>query len=100
MSEPIELGRPHLMLSHLRGDDGLTPCQAVDLLDHVLGLDHILGGLVVQGMFRRESTDLLQPGFPSGSPHIPLLLEEFNHTGQDVLGVTHYGDVHGHVLAD
>ncbi len=88
------------MLPDLRGDDGLAPGQVMNLLDYVLRLDHILGRFIVQGMLCRVLTDLLQPGFPGSLPHIPLLLEKFDHSGQNVFGVPHYGNVHGHILAD
>jgi hypothetical protein len=39
--EPIELGRPHLMLTDVGRDDRLATRQPVQLVDHILRLDDL-----------------------------------------------------------
>ena len=89
----VELGRPHLVLAHIRGHDGRSLCEPVQLIDDVLGLE---GAplMVVQRVCRLPSLDLLQPF--GGVPRLELPVEVREHRAR----VTDNGAVHWVQLVD
>ena len=69
--ELIELGGPHLVLPHVGGDDGVAARYFIDLFDHELGLDDIIGVLVGQRALFAPRLDLLEPAFCGWRPRAP-----------------------------
>ena len=63
----IVLRRPHLILTHLGGDDGLSLCQFIQFFDHILGFDGIF--LFVSQRFG------VFPLLNLLEPRVPLFLE-------------------------
>ena len=61
--EMVELRRPHLMLSHFRGDVGVAILgEFVEALDRVLRLDDLIRVAIGQGILRPPFADLRPPG--------------------------------------
>jgi len=102
--EMIELGRPHLVLADLGGDDGVAAGQLMQLLDDELRLDN--PGLldIPQRMPALPFPDLLVPGGMAGrrllAVKILSAVEPSVHGDEGVLAVGDYGDVDPDVLAD
>jgi len=87
-----ELRRPHLILPDLGGDDGIRRNLA-KLLDHILGLDDIHIRNIAQRIVLLPALHLLIP-LPSGfGPHL------LGQSRQCIFGVSHYRDIHPHILA-
>jgi hypothetical protein len=72
-----QLGRPHLVLADVGGDDGFTVGDAVDLGHKVLGLDLVDRNFHLEGMLFHPAADGVPPigtlcGFLSGPFRLPL----------------------------
>ena len=104
MLEVVELGRPHLVLAHFGGDDGLAFGQLLQLFDDVLGLDDLVLIRIGKGMRRLPVGDLPPPRgqllLHGVFPAIALAVEPAVYGGEGQGTVGHDGDVDRHVLAD
>ena len=89
----VELRRPHLILAHFRGDDGLALAGPVDLADHVLRLEAAIV-LPLQRVL----------ALPLQNALVPLRMRRLRHLlhqrAKHVLHVAHDGQRHRDVLAD
>ena len=102
--ELVELGRPHLVLADLGGDDGLALGQPGDDLHHVLGLDLVRRGGIGQRLFGLPGGDALQPGRADPGRRGGRLgrgrFQALAQGGEEAFAIGHHRDVHGHVFLD
>src|SRR3954469_6021803 len=59
--ELVELRGPHLMLSHIGGDEGVAPGHFIELLEHELRLDDLRVAVVLEAIARAPFAYLLPP---------------------------------------
>ena len=100
--EPEELGRPHLVLAHLGGDDRIARAgHLIQPFDGVLGQDHVRLWFEGQALLGAPVVDL-------GPPLVQRRLvggqavrrPQADQRVQHRAGVADDGDVDGHVLVD
>ena len=93
------------MLTHAGDHVGLALGQVRQLLDDVLGLDHLVVPVVAQREVPLPVRDLRGPlptafGHRGGHPVLQLLPHRLHQAAQHALAVTHDRDVHLDVLRD
>ena len=101
--EADQLRGPHLVLTHVGGDNGMPRGQAVDFAHEVLGLDFGIGNLRRQGVLGFPLADLMPPGAPRRGElfvHGTGFGKRLVQLAKDALHVAHDGHVGGAVLAD